>query len=314
MLSSLHSMAVFASKDEIREVSVSLGGQLAEAIALMDTAQRELKNKLEVLNGANEVAKDTEAQVEKVNAFHNAAKDGSDAVGEIHTEAQTTLGQINKLATTITESEKEVSKLLEASNDLQDRIANQEVLLGKLHDKNAEQQKLIDDLLPKGASAGLAAAFGHRADKLEKTKWVWMGLFITSIIALALWAFKIVDKPVQPDLELWKIILQRLPLAAPFVWIGWFSAVQYGNTIRVQEDYAFKEATSKAFAGYRDHMEHMANVNLEEARTAMTLLAEKTVAILANEPLRIYNKAERDASPANGFLSSLGIGKSKQAE
>src|SRR5574337_823919 len=52
MLSSLHSMAIFANKDEIRDVSVSLGGQLAEAIALMGTAQRELKDKLDLLSKA----------------------------------------------------------------------------------------------------------------------------------------------------------------------------------------------------------------------------------------------------------------------
>ncbi len=61
-------------------------------------------------------------------------------------------------------------------------------------------------------------------------------------------------------------------------------------------------------------MEHMANVQLEEANTAMTLLAAKTVSILANEPLRIYNKYERDASPANSILSTFGIGKNKSKD
>lgn len=314
MLSALHSMSVFANKDEIRDASVSMGGQLAEAISLMGTAQRELKDKLDLLNKSNEVAKETETQIEKINSFHDAAKTASESVAKIHTDAKESLGKIEGFEKTIASSEQEIGRLLKASTELQVRIAKQEALLGKLHEKNIEQQQLIDDLLPKGASAGLAAAFGHRAAKLETTKWVWLALFISSIIALALWAFKIIDRPVQPDLELWKLILQRLPLAAPFVWIGWFSAVQYGNTIRVQEDYAFKEATSKAFAGYRDHMEHMANVKLEEANTAMTLLAEKTVSILANEPLRIYNRAERDASPANGFFSSFGAGKNKKTE
>src|SRR5258705_2208482 len=109
-------------------------------------------------------------------------------------------------------------------------------------------------------------------------------------------------------------LLRRLPCAAPLIWLGWFSAIQYGNTIRVQEDYAFKAATSKAFAGYKDHMEYMANVQLDEANSAMKLLAARTIEILAHEPLRIYQKPHKDVSPANFLLSIFGGKKSDEKD
>jgi hypothetical protein len=79
------------------------------------------------------------------------------------------------------------------------------------------------------------------------------------------------------------------------------------NTIRIQEDYAFKEATSKAFQGYRDHMEHLANIEVEGANTALNLLSERTVEILAHEPLRIFSKTEGDASPSGELASLLNL-------
>src|SRR6478609_7987036 len=88
-------------------------------------------------------------------------------------------------------------------------------------------------------------------------------------------------------------------------WLGWFSAVQYGNTIRVQEDYAFKEATSNAFAGYRDHMEHLSKIDAGEGAKALELLSVSTIEVLVREPLRIYSKPDRDVSPAQAVLEFL---------
>jgi hypothetical protein len=118
-------------------------------------------------------------------------------------------------------------------------------------------------------------------------------------------ALKIVDIQTSTHQPLWILLLQRLPLAAPMIWLGWFSAVQYGNTLRVQEDYAFKEATSKAFAGYRDHMEYLAKVNLEEGNSAMTRMAQRTIDILALEPLRIFQGIDKDATPSHSLLDTL---------
>ena len=39
--------------------------------------------------------------------------------------------------------------------------------------------------------------------------------------------------------------------------------------------------------------------------SAMNLLAAKTIEILAHEPLRIFNKTERDATPTHSILSLL---------
>ena len=125
---------------------------------------------------------------------------------------------------------------------------------------------------------------------------MWMTIFILTVLLLAVFAWQIVHIPQANTEQIWTHVLHRLPLASPFIWLAWFSAIQYGNTLRVQEDYAFKEATSKAFEGYRSHMEHLASVDLKEGNTAMTMLAAKTIEILSHEPL------ESSQGPSATFL------------
>ncbi|MEW6002706.1 MAG: hypothetical protein AB1638_08690 [Nitrospirota bacterium] len=305
LISALHSATVFADENQSREAIGNLGGKLSESLSLLDTAQQELKNKLDVVERTNEVVERVNKQAEEINQQFEKIKEHGEIITGINKNAEEKVSLIKEDETTITKYKEEISGLLQQSQKLQDRLEEQEKGLSDLSIKNKEQQELISALLPKGASAGLASAFAHRGLQVEKTKWIWMGIFIISIVALAIWSYFIVKMPPGGNQELWVVILQRIPLAAPFIWLGWFSAIQYGNTIRVQEDYAFKEATSKAFAGYRDHMEHLANVNLSEANTAMTLLSEKTIEVLSREPLRIYQKAERDATPAKSFLDIL---------
>jgi hypothetical protein len=32
----------------------------------------------------------------------------------------------------------------------------------------------------------------------------------------------------KEGVDLWKTVLERLPFTAPLIWLGWFSAIQYG--------------------------------------------------------------------------------------
>ena len=132
-----------------------------------------------------------------------------------------------------------------------------------------------------------------------------MFIFIGTTACLAYFAHDLLKVAID-EKNIWTYLVFRITLAAPLVWLGWVSAVQYGNIVRVQEDYAFKEATSKAFQGYRDHMQHLATVNSDEEGNAMRLLAVETIKILAREPLRIYGHTHGDASPMQKAADKLG--------
>lgn len=303
--SGLHTLLASSKSDEVREHIASLGTELSEKLALIDTAQSELKDKVDALKDASTAADDITAKTEAVQENHDSAVATLKEITTTQTKAAEILETIKQDEEATTELKDAAAAIQKLNSDLAKKLAEQSETLDKLQQESQKQSELITNLLPEGASAGLASAFGARVRRLEGAKWMWMGIFILTILLLAGFAWQVVQIPQVNTEQVWIHVLRRLPLASPLIWLAWFSAIQYGNTLRVQEDYAFKEATSKAFEGYRSHMEHLASVDLKEGNTAMTMLAAKTIEILGHEPLRILAKSERDVSPTRALAELL---------
>lgn len=332
-LSAAHTMMVFSPRDDLEQIAADVGVKTAEALALVNTAQQELGKKVEKLEQADEwfstaeqaateapkykkalsdlvtelttlrdntkqeFSESIDALVEEVTSFRDGAKEAHAEAGEASKQAVAKRDELTAQLGFEAEATARLRKLIEGAEEIQR--------------KELEQQAKIDEVLPKGASAGLAAAFTERGDNLDKPLKIWIGVFVGSVLGLAamsayiVWALHgIADG--APLSRYWEYLLLRVPFVAPFIWLGWFSAVQYGNIIRVQEDYAFKKATSIAFQGYRDHMEHLHDVDAGEAGTAMKLLATSTIEILSREPLRIYKGPHTDASPTAHSIGLVG--------
>lgn len=324
-LAVIHTAVVYAPKNHQESINANFTAELSQALSLMNTAQRELSEKIELLDKSNilvgeieeshETVKNAEKEIEtcknkvteireQSNKYLNNVADEFERIKQIKSEFEAQLNlHSTKHDDQLTNFDSEYRKLLGDCTALDNRLQVMISELSELQEKCIEQEKIIDSILPRGASAGLAAAFSERGKQLERSKWIWFAAFVISIILLSVFAvYLLVGMAVPEETTFWNQLMLRLPLAAPMVWLGWFSAIQYGNVIRVQEDYAFKEATSKAFQGYRDHMEHLRDVDLDEGKTALTLLSEVTINVLSREPLRIYGKTEQDASPTHGFM------------
>lgn len=304
-LSRVHLMLAFSDKETQNATSADLSAQQSESIALLGTAQRELaekKSKLEeaqALADAISSAADTAAKQAEGAAASNAA--AAETLKEIEEKA----ARGEELSVQIATARAATQLALKEAKAAQEEANTTKANLAALLKATEAQSAVIASILPKGASAGLAAAFSSRGRSLELTKWAWMAAFVLSLAGLAIAAFML-KTPLPADNEqFWTELLWRLTRATPLVWVAWVSIVQYGNTVRVQEDYAFKEATSKAFQGYRDHMEHLRTVDTEDAGTALNLMAVTTIEILGREPLRIYDNTGKDASPAHSLLTDL---------
>lgn len=311
ILSAFLTLLRFSDTDQSRTAIEELGGKLSESLGLLGTAQRELSNKLQLLSEAEKTADTIKEKAESVNTYASESKTKLEAITQLHTSAEQSAAEIESHQKEIEALKQRLDGELTRNSELTTQLEAANKKLSDLQKESKDVDELIHALLPDAASAGLAAAFAKRVTQLERTKWIWMFVFLASILGLVVMAFVILYQNHQASQELWKVVLQRLPFTAPLVWLGWFSAVQYGNTVRVQEDYAFKEATAKAFVGYKDHMDHLADVNIEDTKTAMLMLASKTIEILSHEPLRVYQKSSEDATPAKSFFESLKAG-SKQ--
>jgi hypothetical protein len=298
-------MAVYSNKDDALNTVGDLQARLAEGVAVLGTAQREFAAKAATLEQVDTTVSKIEMHlVSTEQAAANAATLQTE-ITDAHQSARTTAEKVKAVAEEVAATKDQLLTLSAQSRELKDAMDTQEDDLQSLIAAAKAQSNVIDSILPKAASAGLAAAFATRGSQIEGTKKLWAGAFIASLLLLAALATFIFRTSAGSGEDFWQHLALRLTLAAPLVWLGWFSAVQYGNIVRVQEDYAFKEATSRAFQGYRDHMEHMSTIDAPEAGTALKLLAVKTIEILAQEPLRIYEKTAKDASPAHSILDAI---------
>lgn len=304
VLAAMHSLIHFGERKESNSSVADLGAHLAESLSLLDTAQRELGAKTEKLAESSAAMARAETAAEQAETASSTATSTLESITALavtasgqSTEIAKTLENAGKLAATIEETSGKSAKLAED-------LATLETGIAALATKAQEQQALITALLPKGASAGLASAFALRVEQLEITKRLWMGAFAFAILGLGGMATWVLSLDLGASTPLWLLILQRIPLAAPLVWLGWFSAVQYGNTLRVQEDYAFKEATAKAFAGFKDHLEYMSSIAEGDGASAMMLLYGKTMEALAREPLRVFQGSAQDAAPSQSVVDA----------
>lgn len=280
-------------------VTESLAPKLAENISLIQTAQTELENKKELLE-------ETQTIVDEVTSWHSKVQQSFTDSESLHSKITTVYTDVLELEEEIKAQFTELKGHNTESTNIETQISshNSELitLKSKLQDvlEQAEkQQQRIDELLPNAASAGLASGFKERKDELESTKAVWFKILLGSTAILMLFSFVIVFK--FNALSLWTYLLPRIVLGLPFIYLVIFSSLQYGHAVRAQEDYAFKEATSKAFAGYKDHMEYLAEVKPQEANSAMEELAIRTIETLSMNPLRVYGNSQHDAT----FLSKL---------
>jgi len=116
--------------------------------------------------------------------------------------------------------------------------------------------KLAEELIEKATLAlegsskvALAASFNARREKLEKTQRLWIIYFIVGLASfLTIIIFTtngIISLPplmsTDGRVDIWATILRFL-YTSPSIWLTWFSARQFGLTLRLIEDYAYKES------------------------------------------------------------------------
>ena len=148
---------------------------------------------------------------------------------------------------------------------------------------------------------GLAGAFTERAVKVSRERLLWGVVFVVSIIFLAFLAIDFaVDLPAYTYEAVVVALLRRAALAAPGVWMGWYSAKQLGRLARVQEDYEYKAATALAFQSYKNEAVDIGKDELKEE------LLRQAIESFGDNPVRLYEHAKSEpASPLSDLLKRL---------
>ena len=100
------------------------------------------------------------------------------------------------------------------------------------------------------------------------------------------------DKPMNWD-EVLRGLTIRLPIVIPLVWLAIYAGRNYMLSLRLEEDYAYKESISVAFEGYKREMTQIGTGDAANPSPLMTLCVNVLKAI-SERPGRIYDGKQQD--------------------
>ncbi len=288
-----------------------------------DLTAEEMADELaELLDSARE-------QSDTIKELHAAAKKAAQVVANSQTavesmqeEIETSAKEITELKLTATQDSKAVSTTrqeaktsfetvsdLEARADqLEKKIVSGTSQLQELEEKNTALTEQIESLLPGATSTGLASSFMNRKSEYKTPKVLWTIGALTPIAVLAVVGL-VGDmgliELVQTKTFKWEAILEgillRLPVTGPLIWFAVYAGRHHYLTSRLEEDYAYKEAVSRAFEGYKREM----GTVKPEASEALATLCTNVLNTVAQSPGRLYDKKHQDFTPLNVAIETL---------
>jgi hypothetical protein len=184
------------------------------------------------------------------------------------------------------------------------RLDTYEQDIQKMSADFTQMQAKLEGLLPHATSAGLASAFHNQKARFSKPQPWWLGLFVVTIIALLGAAG--IGLPAAGDT--WDAILRhfvnRLPIVAPLVWLAIYAGHHYSMALRMEEDYAFKEAVSTAFEGYKREMLAIPPSPGNDV-SPLVILCENVLRAVAERPGRIYDGKTDVVTPLTPAVSAV---------
>jgi hypothetical protein len=259
-----------------------------------------------------------EAQRSAANAEtqHQASRGTADNMSALLVSAQAARGTVESNASAVEKSRQQceehaatAKRLADIADTTHERVSEYEAHLAELQGSAEERLKAIEGLLPGATSAGLASAFKQRRANLTLPQCFWQAVFMVSLFGLVVVAWLEFGWHSVPDAALtWGglglSLLHRLPFALPLIWLAFHSSHKAALAQRVQEDYAFKEAVSRSFEGYRREMAELEGKAAPES--ALSQLCVRVLSIITDPPGRIYEKHQLTKTPLNALAESAG--------
>ncbi|HEY9098000.1 MAG TPA: hypothetical protein VIN38_03940 [Thiobacillus sp.] len=200
--------------------------------------------------------------------------------------------QSEALNALLEEARAALAHIQKQKKDADDTIAAGTPLLSAA---NEQLTKALQDI----NRQGLAGAFAKQAENVAGERRKWVLAFGLSISWLGYVAYNVVFTEAKTEFDPLSI-LRGLPLAAPAIWLGWFSARQTGMLARIEQDYAYKASTAVAFEGYKKEV-----MDANDEALSKQLL-ETAVSNFGDNPVRLYaNGSDNYGHPIEALVEKI---------
>lgn len=229
-----------------------------------------------------ESAKKNEAEIV---AILGQVTTSRDAVLDLHDKAKTDL--------------KNIENIREIAQEADDRVLKYEEELARLKEQYETINNRIEKLLPGATSVGLAKAFNDRRLSLLPQMRSAQYLFLGSIIGfMALGIYGLTIEGISTISKFFIFVFERSPIVVGLVLLEEFGRRLYNHTLRLEEDYAYKETISLSFDGYKKALSDIDDNETKRTsggtETLTKTLSSNVLGTLNERPGRIYEEKEKD--------------------
>ena len=280
-------LAHLSSVTESKEASAATLNSVKEALASALTTGAAINAEKARIDKA---LADTVASVAKISENESVATQHGAGIAKLLSDAKVSDQNLKGVWSHLEESDN-LSKTVEETN--------------KKHSQEIDELRLrIEGLLPGATSAGLAfvvVQLQKARFKEPQRRWLWT--FITCISLLVILASPSffaalgyhfgLDKPDTSWDGTLRSLALRLPIFFPLIWLAIYAGRNYMLSLRLEEDYAYKEAISTAFEGYKREMEKIATTG-DDAPSPLVTLCANILTAIAERPGRIYEGKQQD--------------------
>lgn len=288
------------AKDEL----ISLSTTLAEIKNVTDEIDEMRKATQDVVNDLGGRQRRSIEDQKKIEEFLNKnenldtrATEVSENIETYNQEIEETRESIKTNESTISRLAKEIAEQKDKNLENANKITAELERAGDVGAKNAEQQTEIQKTIEDANRLGMAGAFKKRKDELRLPLLFWTSVSIVTLIGLVALSYSIMKDILTNNVEIYQLYLE-IPIFASSVWLGWFSARQFGYVARIREDYSYKYAISMAFEGYKNATREIDTEMLKE-------LLKLTIYNMSKNPIEIYDSKNNHGTPYTEIVEKL---------
>ena len=299
-----------STEANVRTISESKAAAVRDAAAVTAANARvanlvkAIEQHQETVTTASQAATTDSAAIATAKAASDAA---SQAIQTLQAQVTESAAKSSVEGAAITKAEADARKLLASLTEVSDtanavhrRVTEYETQLRDLKTSFTEIQDKIEGLLPGATSAGLASAFRDHKARFNWPQLIWAGTFAAALAGLL--GVAMIGSPLSEEgVVTWDAILRhlvgRLPYAVPFIWLALVAGRHYTLALRLQEDYAYKEAVSTVFEGYKREMKDIPDPAENAPPSVLVTLCNNVLETLGQRPGRIYEGRHEDITP-----------------
>jgi hypothetical protein len=299
-----------ATEDLVKAAQIS-STRLQETEKSKTAADAFLKETEEIRDAAIQARSKTDAAQTQVQQLFAQTSELSKKITDAHTKSTDLSAQINEILTAATTDEEKLKEILDkltkshaTASEFEARVIKSSKDLDSLIERT-------DALLPGVTSASLASAFGQHKKRFTFPKISWIGVFLLCMGGLVYVAYPSFSAALSDKLsdktwtDVFRGFVMRLPIVIPLVWLAIYAGRNYMLSIRLEEDYAYKEAISMSFEGYKREMEKIAAGQPAGPNNPITTLCVNVLKAIAERPGRIYEGKHKDITLHNEALGVL---------